>query len=371
MNIGISVDGTLIESKGVLDSLKQQGSEIHIIADGKHITDNSLIGHYYRKHLRRWLMKNRLEANSVTYCSEKFCLRDKLLVCRKLHIDVMVENKTEDALFLAENGIKIILLAEPYNREISHPNIVSADDFGTLLETVVKCTDSENMSEGLGGQEYHVLKQKSKQLDSKKIQRGKRVYSFLYWLLSPGMWLKYRPKVKNKEAVPFQSGVIYCSNHLYSSDNYLIELALGKGHYYAGLAASEIRNTFRGKLFSWTQGAVFLDRKDKESRKKASDELACRVVYGDNAMIYPEGTRKNKTVEGEKKVILEFQKGAASIAQKTGTAILPIALHYGKRNRVMFGDLFYVMPWDDVAVMTKKLQDTIENMIHELKKMDE
>jgi len=65
-----------------------------------------------------------LNFSSIQYCSEKFSLRDKLLACKKLHVDVMIEDKTDVAMYLAENDVKVIMIDTPNNKGVRHNNII-------------------------------------------------------------------------------------------------------------------------------------------------------------------------------------------------------------------------------------------------------
>ena len=141
--------------------------------------------------------------------------------------------------------------------------------------------------------------------------------------------------------------------------------------YYAGFAASTIKNTLRGRLFNLTKGAVFINRNDSESKKNGEEELASRVIYGNNILIFPEGTRKNKTEEGKLVEQLPFKMGSVAIAQKTGTPILPTSIYYGKKhNYVKFGELFFVKATDNLQMKNKELENIILNMTRESKQAD-
>lgn len=377
-------------AKTTLSNLKNKGHNLHLITARKFVTSSNLLGYRYRKLLHKWLEKNGLTFDSKQYCSEKDSPRDKLLGCRKLHVDIMIEDKSDVALYLAENGVRVILIDNPYNKDVSHDNIIrvnSWDEVETkideLSENLVKpgeflhatSQEIEKMSDEekirYYNQYYAHLKSGSLKLNTKELNKGKKAYRLMYTLMYPVMKLKFKPIIENKDNVPYQDGKLFCSNHVKSSDNYLIDLGLGKHQYYAGFAASEIQDSFRGRIFKLTRGAVFIDRKDPNSRKETSEQLATRLVYGDNVLIFPEGTRKNKTEEGRKKTILPFHKGAVAMAQKTGTAIIPMAIYYGKKNRIRFAEPFYVSPLDDVEVSTMKLQNLIEGMVIELKEKDE
>ena len=96
------------------------------------------------------------------------------------------------------------------------------------------------------------------------------------------------------------------------------------------------------------------------------EELAKRIAHDQIALIFPEGTRKNKTEEGRKKEQLPFKLGTVSIAQKTGAPILPTSIYYGKKYKIVrFGEPFIVKPDEDLIEANKKLENTVLNMTRE------
>ncbi len=68
----------------------------------------------------------------------------------------------------------------------------------------------------------------------------------------------------------------------------------------------------------YSRGAVLVDRKSDESRKKSLEEMKRVLANGIHMCIYPEGTR-NKTGQPLK----SFYDGAFRLASDTGTSIMP------------------------------------------------
>ena len=91
--------------------------------------------------------------------------------------------------------------------------------------------------------------------------------------------------------------------------------------------------------------------------------MANYVAHDRIALIFPEGTRKNKDEEGRKRFQNRFKMGTVSIAQKTGTAILPVATNaFGHDTVVRFGDLMYVYPNDNLEEANKQLELNIAKL---------
>jgi len=364
--------------------------ELHEITARKFATSKSIIGKYYRNLFEKWLKKYNIKFDSIQYCSENNTSRDKFMACSKLNVDVMIEDKPDVALYLANNGIKVLLMDAPYNKGIMHSNIIRVFNWTDIFllinklrlqkqsineKSFVKASieEKENMTNDQKNEyfkRYHKYL-KNLQINIEVINRGKRNFKLAYNISYLPVKCIFNPNVQNKNYIPYQDGFIIASNHLTSNDQYLISYALGN-KYYAGFAASTIKNTFRGKLFNLTKGAVFVDRSDSNSKKRGEEELSARLVNGDNILIFPEGTRKNKDDEGRKIEQLPFKLGTVSIAQKTGAPILPTSIYYGRsRNYVKFSDLFFVRPMDNLVEKNNQLENIILNMTRKSKQEDE
>lgn len=369
----------------VLNKLKNEGHELHEITARKFTTFNNALGSHYRKLFENWLKQHFSGVfKSIQYCSEVDSPTDKLIACSKLGVNVMIEDKPEVAIHLANNGIKVLLVDAPYNQELEHPNMIRVKNWYQVYEQIKLLENTLDINieddfqkkdketiEGMTDKEkedyfYNYRKYlKNIQINEEQINKGKNRYKLLYFPAKLVTKIIFNPRIKNIENIPYQDGFIIASNHLNSYDQYLIASALGNRNI-VGYAASTIKDTFRGKLFKLTESAIFVDRQDKDSKKEASEELATRIAHGDVALIFPEGTRKNKDEEGKQKFMLNFKLGTVAAAQKTGAAILPVAIDYGKENVVNFGKPFIVKATDDLEEANQKLFDEVSRLKQEI-----
>ena len=372
-------------AREVLNNLKNEGHELHEITARKFATYNNALGSHYRKLFKNWLNKHIPGVfKSIQYCSETDSPTDKLIACSKLGVNVMIEDKPEVALHLANNDIKVLLVDAPYNQDLEHQNMIRVHNWHEIYEqikiieenldiniekefqkkdkeTIEKMTDKEKEDYFYNYQQYL----KNVQINEESINKGANRYKLLYTPAKIATKIIFNPKIKNIENIPYQDGFIIASNHLNSYDQYLIASALGNRNI-VGFAASTIKDTFRGKLFKLTESAVFVDRQDKLSKEQASEELAARIAHGNVGLIFPEGTRKNKDEEGKQKFMLDFKLGTVAAAQKTGAAILPVAIDYGKENVVNFGKPFIVKPTDNLEEANQRLFDEIWRLKQEI-----
>lgn len=369
-------------AKEVIQKLNEEGCELHEITARMFTTNKGPIGNIYRKLFEKWCKKHDMHFKSFEYCSEDYSPRDKLIACKKLNVDVMIEDKPDVAYYLAENNVKVILMSAPYNKNLRHENIIRVSNWLEVYDKIQEIKTSLDRNDEftkleiedklkLGNEEkieyfkkYHNYL-KNLEINEIALKKGNKRFKLIYKIAYLPIKIRFRPKVIGKENIPYQDGLIVASNHLNSFDQYIIGYALGN-RAMTGFAASTIENTFRGKLFKFTKSAVFIDRESKESRKNGEEEISKRIIHGQTALIFPEGTRKNKTEEGKRKTLLEFKKGTVVISQKTGAPILPIAISYQKHKSVVkVGEILYINFTDDIDEANKRLRRTIEEMVIE------
>lgn len=121
----------------IIAKLNRDGHELHEITARKFVTFKNFIGKWSRETFEQWLKENGLEFNSIQYCSESNTPKDKLLACKKLNVDVMIDDKRDVALHLAENGIPVILFDAPYNQGLEHKNIRRVKSWAEIYEVIV------------------------------------------------------------------------------------------------------------------------------------------------------------------------------------------------------------------------------------------
>lgn len=354
------------------------GDEWHAITARKFTTFRNLWGAIYRKLFEKWVKLYQIQFKSIQYCSEKFSPRDKLIACKKLNVDVMLDDKPDVALCLAENGIKVLLVDAPYNQNLSHSNITRVKNWNevrnqlniirknkTIIPEFKKISKEEKLNLNTDDKVKYINSYKAYiknlNINVEAFKRSEKKFKLLYNLTNIPCSILFKSKLKGKENIPYQDGFIIASNHLNSYDQFYISRALGNRQFY-GFAASTIENTIRGKMFKFTEGVVFIDRNDKESKEKGEEELVTKIANDKIALIFPEGTRKNKNQEGKQKLQLPFKLGTVSIAQKTGAGILPVSLYYGNKKYLKIGEIQFVNPEDDLVEANKKLENTILSM---------
>ena len=163
--------------------------------------------------------------------------------------------------------------------------------------------------------------------------QNKVFYYFGRTLLFPFYKLLYRFKVKNRDAVPAEGGVILACNHMSFADPVLLGLSQRRRLYF--MAKAELfRNKFAGAVIR-ALGAFPVERGagDGKALKTGED-----ILREGNAMtIFLEGTR---TKTGE---LLRPRSGCALVAQQMQLPVVPCCItkrhfhHMFSKTIVHFG----------------------------------
>ena len=168
-------------------------------------------------------------------------------------------------------------------------------------------------------------------------------YKVAFGVLSVLMPVAFRIKKEGTENLPQGGGCLYVSNHRSNADPILIGLQNRKAQF-CFLAKQEL---FSKGFVGWVLrklGAVAVDRGTGDL--SPLDELRGRLENGENALIFPEGTRSKDGSLGR------FKTGAALIAAQSGVPVVPVGisfegkLHFRSRITVRFGEPFQVPQTD-------------------------
>ena len=76
----------------------------------------------------------------IFYCSESNSPVDKLKGCKRYELDIMIDDRPSVALFLAENGIKVLMYNAGYNQDVEHENIMRVDNWEAVYRIISELT---------------------------------------------------------------------------------------------------------------------------------------------------------------------------------------------------------------------------------------
>lgn len=174
----------------------------------------------------------------------------------------------------------------------------------------------------------------------------------------------YRWEAIGLENIPSQGPVILCSNHISNWDPPFIGSPLTRKVHY--MAKDEL---FRLPVFGWILLQIGAFPVKRGGVSKESIKLAIKLLRNGEVMgIFPEGTRKNAGGMGK--------KGAASLALKSGAAVIPVAIvgryKIFRKMTVIYGPPVDLSEFSDgssesLEAATEKIMKTIREMISKKK----
>ena len=198
--------------------------------------------------------------------------------------------------------------------------------------------------------------------------QNKALYTFGKTILWPAYKLLYRYKIKNKNAIPDEGGIILASNHLSFADPVLLGLAQKRRLYF--MAKAELfKNKFAACIIR-NLGAFPVNRGSGDGKAiKTGEDILCE---GNVMTIFIEGGR---TKTGD---LMRPRSGCALLAQQTQLPVVPCCITKKNKNRtfsktiIHFGNLLTpeqlgLTPNGD----RRELRGASNKIMDEIKKMRE
>lgn len=122
----------------VINRLLMEGHSVHEITARKFVTSKTVLGKYSKLWFENWCQKNNFNFNSINFCSEKNGCIDKYLACIKLKVDLMIDDRPEIVLYLADHKIPILMMDAPYNQEVRHKNVTRVFGWEEIYEEIIQ-----------------------------------------------------------------------------------------------------------------------------------------------------------------------------------------------------------------------------------------
>ena len=111
----------------VIKTWQDEGKRVHDITARIYTTDGDWKAWLSRKMFETWNLMygfpKGVRMDSITYCSEKNAVQDKIEACQRLGIQVMAEDRMDNAEGIAGMGVNVQLFQASYNPEITKDNI--------------------------------------------------------------------------------------------------------------------------------------------------------------------------------------------------------------------------------------------------------
>lgn len=126
------------EASEIINRLLMEGHSVHEITARKFVTSKTILGKYSKLWFNDWCQKYDFNFDSINFCSEKNGMRDKYLVCMKLKVDLMIDDRPEIVMYLAEHGIPVLIMDAPYNQEVWHKNVTRVFGWKEIYEEILR-----------------------------------------------------------------------------------------------------------------------------------------------------------------------------------------------------------------------------------------
>ena len=121
-------------AKFVINELKQMGHKVICI---------TLRG-YYRE-CEKDITEKRLKESGIIFDKIYYNQKDKLEICKKEKVDLIIEDNPDNIRTLAENNIKCLHLKGAGLREFKHENVKEVQNWGEILEKILSFVDFFNL----------------------------------------------------------------------------------------------------------------------------------------------------------------------------------------------------------------------------------
>ncbi len=125
-------------------------------------------------------------------------------------------------------------------------------------------------------------------------------------------------KLHQKNLYPIPQHYILIANHPSAFE----DIGIPSLFEVYSLAKIQVRDWWVAGRIASAAGTLFVDRDDRQSRRRAVDDMIEAINAGRNIALYPEGGCKGR------RIFESFRQGAFEVSLKTGVPILPVFLHY-------------------------------------------
>lgn len=123
-------------ASSAVKELKKDGHKVFQITARKFTSGNGPLGAVSRYIYKSWLKDHNFEFDGIFYCSESRGPADKLRGVRRFSADVMIDDRPDVAVYLAEKGVRVFLFDTRYNRKVSHRNITRVCDWKDIYRKI-------------------------------------------------------------------------------------------------------------------------------------------------------------------------------------------------------------------------------------------
>lgn len=322
----------------LIQKLREEGKKVYIITSKACALEKNYKGFAVKTLFELGLQLNNIHVDGIEYCSLENSHLSKYEACKKLNIDIIIEDKAENIQYLSKY-IPVLCFRSKNNKDAIFNEMVthvySADEIyyninrlSGVYESNITLFKNRNELKDMnasGKTNYYLEMQKYYQslpFNKAKMEKAELKIRIISKFIALYFKCKYSPIVVGLENLPAQKGYIYICNHLCDKDLFLLLTFLNtKNSQWHPLAKKELLDEKIGFLFEEAD-STFVERENQFSRHCATHTMAKKIENRYNCLIFPEATY-NKTGNN----IAPF-KGASHVylAQALHRKIVPLAI---------------------------------------------
>ncbi|MDO5558425.1 MAG: hypothetical protein Q4F95_02380 [Oscillospiraceae bacterium] len=126
------------DAQEVNRQLSDDSHQLYAITARKYAVQHNPLGWLSRHLFTGWLKKNELRFEDILFCTESNTPAEKLDYCKRISAEIMIDDNPEVALFLARNGMTVLLFDAPYNKDIAHEKIIRVYGWKEIYKYVIQ-----------------------------------------------------------------------------------------------------------------------------------------------------------------------------------------------------------------------------------------
>lgn len=370
----------------IINKLRAEGKKVHIVtAKGRSL--EKVIGKVVRFLFEMGLKINGIKVDQIHYCSNQNSEKEKVELCKQLSIDLMVEDKKSNVKEISKIT-KVLCMHTKNNRDLKGDNFTRVYNFDEVYTEIKKLESSILKKKNCFINFTHLSREEKEKLstcqlkeyykslreyylslpfDVQGLRKSEKNFKIIASAISFVFNAKYKPEIIDEKLITKDNGVIFVANHLCKKDIMLI-LNILKNRPFHPLSKIELSEGFLGILHDSIK-SVYVDRKDKQSRKESIKEMSKILLHNGNVLIFPEGT---------------FNKTEANLAPFTGVSpvylsqsldkhIVPMAItnnyNKGEHPIVRIAEPLKIKVEENLEKANDRLWNVMNDMVEENNKI--
>ena len=119
----------------VITNLSLEGHVIHLITGRMFTAEKGPQRYISRALLRRWLRINGIIYDEIVFCPQKEPAPEKLAACKRHHIDTMIDDDPENIATL-KDSLHMIVFDSPWNRKLEGDDLLRACSWQEVYQII-------------------------------------------------------------------------------------------------------------------------------------------------------------------------------------------------------------------------------------------